>query len=186
MAADADADSDYTEFVRTRSTALLRTAYLLTGDRGLAEDLVQTALTKVYLSWGRIRDRAAIEAYARRTLVTTATSWWRRRSWRSERPSGDDLPDFAVPAGTDEVDERARVWACVQALPPRQRAVIVLRYYEDLTESQTAEFLGCAVGTVKTQAHRAMKRLRLSLGESAAESWCENTADRIVSEARHE
>jgi RNA polymerase sigma-70 factor (sigma-E family) len=179
----ADADSDYTEFVRTRSTALLRTAYLLTGDRGLAEDLVQTALTKVYLSWGRIRDRGAVEAYARRTLVTTATSWWRRKTWRQERPSSDTLPDFAVPAGTDEVDERARVWTCVRSLPPRQRAVIVLRYYEDLTESQTAEVLGCAVGTVKTQAHRAMQRLRLSLGESPAESWRDDAAAHIVSES---
>ena len=179
----ADADVEYTEFVRARSTALLRTAYLLTGDRGLAEDLVQTALTKVYLAWGRIRDRGSVEAYARRTLVTTATSWWRLRSWRRERPSGDLLPDVAVPAGTDAVDERAHVWACVQALPPRQRAVIVLRYYEDLTEVQTAEALGCAVGTVKTQAHRAIERLRLSLGESVAESWRDNAAARIVSEA---
>ena len=163
-------EADYTEFVRTRSGALLRTAYLLMGDHGLAEDILQAALTKVYVSWGRIRDPQAVESYARRTLATTATSWWRRKGVRRERPSGDDLPDRGVPARTDELDEHAHVWACVQALPARQRAVIVLRYYEDLTEAETAAVLGCAVGTVKAQAHRAIARLRTSLGEHASVS----------------
>jgi RNA polymerase sigma-70 factor (sigma-E family) len=158
-------EAEYISFVRTRSTALLRTAYLLTGDHGHAEDLVQTALAKAYVARGRIREPRALEAYVRRTLVTTAISWRRKRSWRGERPIGEHV-DRSVPAGTDELDERARVWSVVQALPARQRAVIVLRFYEDLTEAQTATVLGCSVGTVKAQAHRALARLRAVLGEA--------------------
>ena len=126
-------DVEYTEFVRTRSTALLRTAYLLTGDHGHAEDLLQTALAKAYVSRARIRDPRRIEAYVRRTLVTTATSWWRRKSWRGERPAEHHTLDRGVPASADDFDERAHMWSCILDLPPRQRAVIVLRYYEDLT-----------------------------------------------------
>lgn len=163
----ATGDSEYAEFVRSRSTALLRTAYLLTGDHGHAEDLVQTALAKVYVSWDRIRDSRAVEAYVRRTLVTTAVSWRRRRSWSRERPSSDHIPDRGISDRTDELDERARVWSCVQNLPARQRAVIVLRYYEDLTEAETADQMGCAVGTVKAQAHRALARMRAVLGTHA-------------------
>lgn len=160
-------DAEFTEFVRTRSVALLRTAYLLTGDRGHAEDLLQTALTKVYVSLGRIREPQAVESYVRRTLVTTATTWWRTKSRRSERLWADGFPDPGTPARTEEVDERARIWALVQQLPVRQRAIIVLRYYEDLTEAQTAAVLGCAVGTVKAQTHRALTRMRAALGEQA-------------------
>ena len=161
-------DADFTEFVRSRSPALLRTAYLLTGDHGHAEDLLQTALAKVYVSWHRIKDPGAVEAYTRRTLLTTATSWWRRKNWRREQPGGHLLPDHATPSRTDELDERHHVWACLQTLPPRQRAVIVLRYYEDLTETQTAHQLGCAVGTVKAQTHRAIRRLRTAMGDDHA------------------
>lgn len=159
------AEADFTEFVRMRSAALLRTAYLLTGDRGHAEDLLQTVLAKLYVSWGRIRDPKAVEAYARRALATTATSWWRGRARRPERPTGDQFPDRGEPERTHEVDEREALWAALRKLPPRQRAVIVLRYYEDLTEAETAAVLGCAVGTVKAQAHRALARLRAALGE---------------------
>lgn len=156
---------DFTAFVTANSVGLLRTAYLLSGDRALAEDLVQTALAKAFVSWGRIRDPGAAEAYVRRTLVRTASSWWRRKSARNERPVGDALPDRGVSARFDDVDERERIWAVVRALPARQRAVIVLRFYEDLTEKDTAAALGCAVGTVKAQTHRALARLRKELGD---------------------
>ncbi len=113
-------DAEFREFVAGRSGALLRTAYLLTGDYQLAEDLLQTALTKTYLSWDRIRDHGSVESYVRTTLVTTQTSWWRRRWW-GERPvgemwerSGDDA--FAP------LDERDLIWRFLSCLPPRQRA----------------------------------------------------------------
>lgn len=156
-------DVDFTEFVQGHATALLRTAYLLTGDQGYAEDLVQTALAKVYVSWTRIREPAAIEAYARRVLVNTAMSWWRQRLRRGEHLDHGRIPELTASAGTDEIDERARVWALVRNLPLRQRAVIVLRYYEDLSESETADVLGCATGTVKSQTHRALGSLRRML-----------------------
>jgi RNA polymerase sigma-70 factor, ECF subfamily len=159
------AEADFTEFVRTRSTALLRTAYLLTGDRGHAEDLLQTVLTKVYASWGRIRDPRAIEAYVRQALIMTATSWWRTRARHPERPAGDHVPDPGVAARTDEVDERDRLWSVLLRLPARQRAVLALRFYEDLSEAETAAVLGCAKGTVKAHTHQALKRMRQVLGE---------------------
>lgn len=175
-------EAEYTSFVRNRSRALLRTAYLLTGDHGHAEDLVQTALAKAYTARSRIGEPRALEAYVRKTLVTTATSWWRKKSWRGERPTVEDVFDRGVPASTDELDERARMWSCVQALPARQRAVVVLRYYEDLTEAQTAALLGCSVGTVKAQAHRALARLRAVLGEAEHPSVTSQMHSRIRGE----
>lgn len=105
-------DEEFTEFVRANSRALLRTAFRLTGDRGLAEDLLQTALTTTYLRWSRIEPAAAY-AYTRRVLVNTATSWWRRLSWRGERPRGD-VPDLVVEVITDALDDRATVIAAVR------------------------------------------------------------------------
>jgi len=159
-------DAEFRDFVAARSRSLLRTAYLLTGDHQLAEDLLQTALTKTYLTWDRIRDRGAVESYVRATLVTTQTSWWRRR-WRAERPSAE----FHEQSGADEfgaIDERDRVWRCIRLLPPRQRAVVVLRYYEDLPEAEIARVLGCSPGTVKSQASRALATLRARLSEPHA------------------
>ena len=153
----------FREFVNTRQQSLLRTAYLLTGDWGTAEDLVQTALTKTYLARHRIRDANAVEAYARAAMVTTSTSWWRRR-WHGERPT-EELPES--PAGADRTaayDDRDELWRHVRKLPPRQRAVLVLRYYEDLSEAETARLLGVSVGTVKSQTSRSMQTLRSSLG----------------------
>jgi RNA polymerase sigma-70 factor (ECF subfamily) len=163
-------DAAFTEFVRARSAALLRTAYLLTGDRGLAEDLLQTVLAKTYVSWGRIREPAAAEGYVRKALVNTATTWWRSKRWRNEKPSGEAVPEGVVAARTDEVDERRELWALVQSLPTRQRAVVVLRFYEDLTEAETANILGCSIGTVKSQASRALGRLRGVLHETTADA----------------
>ncbi|MEV6266656.1 SigE family RNA polymerase sigma factor [Kribbella sp. NPDC051936] len=151
----------FAEFATSRHGALFRYAYLLTGDRGLAEDLVQEALVKTYVGWHRLRDPSNAEAYTRRAITTTAIGWWRRKSWRAERPN-DDVPDRAT-AG-DDATARIWLWRELQNLPPRQRAALVLRYYEDLSEPQTAEILGCSVGTVKSQVSDALKKLRTRLG----------------------
>lgn len=161
---DADA---FSEFVATRSAALFRFAYLIVGDHGLAQDLVQEALTKTYVAWPRLREVGKVEAYTRRAITTTYISWWRRKAWHAERPR-DDVPDTSGPnrpGHDDGVVDRAWLWQELQALPPRQRAAIVLRYYEDLTEAQTAEAMGCAVGTVKSQVSQGLRRLRDRLGD---------------------
>ena len=144
-------------FVEARSGRLLGTSYLLTRDWGTAEDLLQTVLAKAWFAWGRIETDP--EAYVRRALVTTYTSWWRRK-WRAEVPS-EVLPETASTRdATGEVDERDAVWAALGRLAPRQQAVLVLRFYEDMTEAEAAAVLGCSVGTVKSQTSRALERLR--------------------------
>ena len=145
----------FDEFVATRGPALLRTAYLLTGDHGLAEDLLQTALAKSWFAWGRIDGPP--EPYVRRVVTTTYATWWRRR-WRGEHPTGD-LPDPAAPAGPS-VEDRDALWRALAGLPRRQRAVVVLRYYEDLSEAETAAALGISKGTVKSQSAKALAALR--------------------------
>jgi RNA polymerase sigma-70 factor, ECF subfamily len=155
---DPTVQGDFRDYVANRSGALQRTAYLLTGEWSAAEDLVQTTLMKTYLAWQRSGGLDSIEAYARRVMLNTATSWWRRR-WRGERPT-ESLPEIAYADPADQVLERDAVWALVRRLPAGQRAVVVLRYYEDRTEAQTAELLGVSVGTVKRQASRAMDALR--------------------------
>jgi RNA polymerase sigma-70 factor (sigma-E family) len=145
--------SDFDEFVAARSSALLRTAYLLTHDHGRAEDLLQTALAKAWFSWSRID--SSPEAYVRRILVTTYASWWRRR-WNGEQAT-DEMPDSGREDGRADVD----LWTALGRLPRRQRAVVVLRYFEDLTETETARVLGCSVGTVKSQTAKAFAKLRI-------------------------
>jgi RNA polymerase sigma-70 factor (sigma-E family) len=147
--------------VDARSTRLLRTAYLLTGDWGLAEDLLQTALAKTWLRWSQVRDKGAAEAYVRQTMTRTFATWWRRR-WRGEVPT-DVLPE-RVTASDPYADVIAQqvLHRALAELPPRQRAIVVLRFYEDLTEAQVAEVLGCSVGTVKSTVSRALVRLRTS------------------------
>lgn len=162
-------ESAFSDFVQARSTALLRTAYLLTGDRGLAEDLLQTALAKTYVAWERIRDPEAVESYVRRILVTTATSWWRRKAWQAERPTGVTF-DRAVNSEADQIDERDRVWSAVKCLPAGQRAVVVLRFYEDQSEAEIARLLGCSTGTVKSQCAKAMTKLRTQFGDDTVRS----------------
>ena len=147
---------DFDEFVAARSTALLRTAYLLTHDHALAEDLLQTALTRSWLSWGRIEGEP--EPYVRRTMINTYASWWRRK-WNGEQPT-EQLPESA--AGDAHADPD--LWEALARLPRRQRAVVVLRYFEDLTEAQTAHVLGCSVGTVKSQTSKAFAKLRIDPG----------------------
>jgi RNA polymerase sigma-70 factor (ECF subfamily) len=155
----------FREFVAARSPALLRLAYLVCGDHGLAEDLLQTTLARTYLAWRRLDGIESLEAYSRRVLVNTATSWWRRR-WRGERPTGD-LPERPVGDHSHQVVERDAIWQLLDTLPARQRAVIVLRYYEDLSEAEIAVQLGMAPGTVKSYASRALATLRTQLGSAA-------------------
>jgi RNA polymerase sigma-70 factor (sigma-E family) len=162
-----DLEREFRDFVAARSTALLRTAYLLSGDWGAAEDLLQVTLTKTYLAWRRLDHIEAVEPYARRVLVNTATSWWRRR-WHGERPT-EVLPERAVCDGLDARLERDALWGHVKQLPARQRAVLVLRFYEDLSEMDTAALLGVSVGTVKSQCSRALAALRSRLGEQGIE-----------------
>lgn len=150
---------DFDAFVLARTKALLQAAWLLTGDWQLAEDLVQTALAKSYLAWGRIRRDGDPEAYVRRVLFTTYVTWWRRR-WRRETPTVSPPAQLDVRDPFTEVDLRTVVVAALAALPRRQRAVVVLRYYCDLSEVETADVLGCAVGTVKSQAAKGLGRLR--------------------------
>jgi RNA polymerase sigma-70 factor (sigma-E family) len=155
----------FADFVRARSATLFRTAYLMTGDYQRAEDLLQATLVRVYQRWPRVDALEQPVAYARKILVNQAVSWWRRRSWHeSPLMPGDE------PSGVDRVDEVAeheRVWKAVLSLPPRQRAVIVLRYYEDLTEADIAEALAMAPGTVKSHSHAAARRLAGLLAEPA-------------------
>ena len=147
----------FDEFVVSRSPALLRTAYLLVHDEGLAEDLVQTALTKSWFAWRRIQGDP--EPYVRRVLVTTSVSWWRRR-WTRELPAAD-LPEPAAPAAADWSVDGQELWEAIGRLPRRQRAVVVLRYVEDRSAVETADLLGCSVGTVKSQCAKALAKLRL-------------------------
>ncbi|MEV4759013.1 SigE family RNA polymerase sigma factor [Micromonospora sp. NPDC049559] len=168
MADKRGMEEEFREFVAARSAALLRTAYLLAGDWATAEDLLQTALTKTYLAWKRLGEIEAVEPYARRVLVNTATSWWRRR-WHGERPT-EVLPERAAPDQIEEQLDRDALWRHVRELPARQRAVLVLRFYEDLSEAQTAELLGISPGTVKSQTSRALGTLRRRLeAEAGAE-----------------
>jgi RNA polymerase sigma-70 factor (sigma-E family) len=141
-------------FVAARSRVLLRTAFLLTRDHALAEDLVQTALAKAWFHWARIREDDP-EPYVRRILVTTYSSWWRRR-WNGEIPTAD-MPETPTPDGEDGLD----LWDAIGRLPRRQRAVVVLRFYEDLSEAETARLMGSSVGTVKSQTAKALAKLRL-------------------------
>ena len=156
-------DENFREFVATSSAALLRTAYLLVGDLGQAEDLLQTALVKTYLAWGRIRDPGAVHAYVRRVLVNTATSWWRRRA-SAEVPVAA-VPEAAAPDFSGVRAEAETMRRQLLTLPARQRAVLVLRFYEDLTEVEVAEALGLTRGTVSRYITRGLATLRTRLDE---------------------
>ncbi|MCW2843766.1 MAG: SigE family polymerase sigma factor [Nocardioides sp.] len=156
--------AEFAEFVAGRSAALQRAAYLMVGDVTLAQDLVQEALTKTYVAWPRLRDKANAEAYTRKAITTTAISWFRRKRWSLER-STESPPDQGTPGHDDSVTQSAWLWDALLDLPVRQRAAVVLRYYEDLTEAQTAEAMGCAVGTVKSQVSAALMKLRERLGD---------------------
>jgi RNA polymerase sigma-70 factor (sigma-E family) len=153
------ASPDFRDYVRTRRRALLRTAYLLSGNLADAEDLVQSALAKTYFAWDRIEDHGALDGYVRRAIVNTHISLWRRRRLR-EFPM-DELPDQAVDdhATTSDLQETLR--QAVDRLPERMRAAVMLRYYDDMTEAEVAEVLGVSLGTAKSTVARAVAKLRI-------------------------
>jgi RNA polymerase sigma-70 factor (sigma-E family) len=156
---DAVREAEFRDFVVGRTPALLGTAYLLTGDRAAAEDLLQASLTKAWAAWRRVSAADSPEAYVRRVMANTYAAWWRRR-WHGERPT-EVLPETVHGADpTVVVDDRDALWRALGTLPRRQRAVLVLRYFEDLSEAETANALGISVGTVKSQASRALAKLR--------------------------
>jgi RNA polymerase sigma-70 factor (sigma-E family) len=154
-------DEEFAEFVHAVWPGLYRTAYLILGEHQLAEDLVQTSLAKTYASWGKVKDPAAAPSYARVVLANTAASWFRRRSWRNERPT-EVLPD----SGTEhDPSTRTAVVDALATLAPRQRAVVVLRYFDDLSVREVAHALDISEGTVKSQTSDALARLRELLGD---------------------
>ena len=152
------AAADFDDFVATRSPALRRLAVLLTADAHLAEDALQSALLKAWRHWDRVGGVENVEAYVRTVLVNTVRSERRRR--RPVEALGVAAPEGPVVDGADALAERDAMWRGLRRLPPRQRAVLVLRYYADLTEVQTAAALGCHVGTVKGYTSRALAALR--------------------------
>ncbi|MDW4910615.1 SigE family RNA polymerase sigma factor [Streptomyces sp. ADMS] len=151
----------FASYVKARRPVLLRTARSLTANPSDAEDLLQTALTKTYVAWERIEDHRALDGYVRRALLNTRTSQWRKR--KVDEFVCDELPE---PEGTPVGDPAEHqvlhdaMWRAIMKLPARQRAMVVLRYYEDLSEVQTAEVLGVSVGTVKSAVSRALGKLR--------------------------
>ena len=156
---DAEADRRFTEFVTARSTALRRLAYLLCSDWHLAEDLVQTALTRAYRSWRRVENSDDIDAYVRRILVNQATDGWRNRTRLTEIfGRATDRPSVGDAMG--QVDERDELLRALDQLPAKQRAVLVLRFFEDLSTEVTADVLGISTGTVKSHTSRGLARLR--------------------------
>jgi len=155
-----DSRDAFKAYVTARSAALMRTAYMLTGNKADAEDLLQTALAKTYLSWDSIKDRESVDAYVRRIMLNTRTSWWRRHRHVREFAT-DQVPEAPVRRDdTERVDLHDALWSALEGLPKRQRAMVVLRYYEDLSEAETAAALGVSVGTVKSTTARALAKLR--------------------------
>lgn len=155
----AQRDADFADYLAARQPALLRTAYLLTGDRHQAEDLLQNSLAKLYLAWDRVRDRGTMDAYVRRIMVNEQNSLW-RRAWKRHEVVTDEVPEIAPHHDAHFDGANDELWHVVQSLPKRARAVVVLRYYEQMTEREVADALGIAVGTVKSQCSRAMATLR--------------------------
>ncbi len=155
----AEDEEQFQGFVRSRWPRLVRTAYLLTGDRHLAEDVAQSALAKAYRSWSRVIRSDNPDAYVRRILVSCDRDRFRKR--RVPEHLTDMPPDVvAAPDDMARADQRALLAAALAGLPRRQRAVVVLRYWEDLSEAEVAQTLGCSTGTVKSQAAKALSKLR--------------------------
>jgi RNA polymerase sigma-70 factor (sigma-E family) len=150
---------EFEEYMAARQPSLLRTAYLLTGDRHTAEDLVQTSLAKLYLAWDKVQKRELVDGYVRRIMVNEHNSLW-RRAWKRREVPTDSMPDTVGVADRTDDGTSAALWEFVQTLPRKQRAVVVLRFYEDLSEAEVADVLGISVGTVKSQSSRALAALR--------------------------
>lgn len=149
--------ADFERYVTERSSRLLHTAYLLCRDWATAEDLLQTALAKAWFAWRRVGENP--DPYVYRILINTHASWWRRR-WRGEVPTAE-MPDVVARDATDLVGARDALRQALTALPAKQRAVVVLRYFADLSDIEIAQILGCSVATVRSQASRALAKLRV-------------------------
>lgn len=160
MTGRPDGRASYTAYVDARWAALYRVAHLLTTDAAEAEDLLQATLVKAYVKWERVSAATSVDAYVRRMLLNELLS---ERRLRARRRGKAHLLPFAESVAPNDPIERLDLWDHLTALPPRQRAVLVLRYYEDLSEAETAELLGCSRGTVKSQTHDALKTLRARL-----------------------
>jgi RNA polymerase sigma-70 factor (sigma-E family) len=152
-------DPAFHDYVAARSSSLLRTAYLLTGNKADAEDLLQAALAKTYLAWCRIEDFGSLDGYVRRAMVNTHISWWRRR--RLEEYPTDELPDQPVTDHVGDSELHDSLSRALRRLPERMRAAVVLRYYEDMSEAEIAGVLGVSLGTVKSTVSRAVAKLRI-------------------------
>ncbi|MFJ6198705.1 SigE family RNA polymerase sigma factor [Micromonospora sp. NPDC092111] len=152
-----DRDTAFAEYFAARSDAMRGTAYLLCGDWHRAEDLVQTAFTKLYLVWNRVSRHEVLDAYVRQILIRAFLDERRRGWWRRERVGGNDAER---PTPPDSPENRLMMLQALAVVPPRQRAVLVLRYWEDLSVEETAALLGCSPGTVKSQASRGLDTLR--------------------------
>lgn len=151
-------DDEFAAFVAARSPSLIRYAYLLTGSREAAEDLVQTAMLRLYTNWDKVRARDAMDQWCRTTITRVYLSLLRKASSR-EVPH-DEVPERSVVSEVDRVDVADELWRHLAKLPRRQRAVLVLRYYLDYSEHDAAEVMGCSLGTIKSQTHRALGSLR--------------------------
>jgi RNA polymerase sigma-70 factor (sigma-E family) len=164
---NSDAEVSFEDFVRARSSSLLRTALLLVGQhRAEAEDLLQFALERAYRHWPKISASGQPERYVRRILANASADRWRKVARRAEQLMPAAV-EAATPDRTAEIAERDYLLRALATLPPGQRAVLVLRYFDDLSEGETAEMLGCSIGTVKSQAARALDRLRGTVAPTA-------------------
>ena len=158
--AGVETDAAFAEFFAATWPRMFRTAVAIVGDAAAAEDCLQSAYARAYASWRRVSSADHPEAYVRRMVVNEIMSTRRHGWWRRERPSATVEPAGAVPSPEADIVRHGVVWAAVQELPVRQRAVVVLRYYEDLSEQEIAATLGCSRGTVKSQASAALANLR--------------------------
>jgi RNA polymerase sigma-70 factor (sigma-E family) len=163
---DPDVAAALDEYVRARGQRLVRSAYLLTGDAQIAEDLVQNVLASALVSWRRLREVSDLDAYLHRALINARTRWWSRR-WHAEVPSAH-LPDTPSADVTAQFDGHQDLLVVLRGLPPRQRQALVLRFFNDLSEAQTAQVLGCSIGTVKSQTARGLEKMRAALAAQRA------------------
>lgn len=159
-------DAEYADFVASAWGPLYRTAYLMIGNHALAEDLVQTALTNTYASWRNVRELDAAYAYARTAVARSVASWFRSKVRLREQPT-DRLPETSY---APDPSTRPMLLEALAQLPPRQRAAVVLRFYDDLNVAEVAHALGCSEGTVKSQTSAGLGKLRLLLGDSVIPS----------------
>lgn len=162
---DGHSEAVFEQFVLGRQAAMFRTAFLLTGDRGHAEDLLQSALERAYQHWRRVMAAGSPDAYVRRIMVNLANDHWRSRRYVVEQGLEATRDGPADPDGclAERAETRDLVVRALRTIPPRMRTVLVLRYFEELSEAETAVAMGCSVGTVKSQAARGLDKLRAAL-----------------------